>query len=115
MRGEIWRVNLDPVIGSEASKTRPAVVVGRPGTAHRAMAAGRGVIPVVPVTTAMSRVYAFQLLLPAGRTGLREDSKAQAEQLRSVDVGRLVERVGSVPADLLVDLDARIKIWLDLP
>lgn len=115
MRGEIWRVDLDPVVGSEASKTRPAIVVGRTALSHRAMALGRGVVPVVPVTTSTARVLSFQVLLPAGRTGLDEDSKAQCEQLRAVDVARLVEHVGTVPDDLMTAVDDGIRIWLDLP
>ena len=35
----------------------------------------------------MTRVYPFQVLLPAADCGLPRDSKAQAEQVRSVAVG----------------------------
>ncbi|GIG41121.1 type II toxin-antitoxin system PemK/MazF family toxin [Cellulomonas phragmiteti] len=115
MRGEIWLVNLDPVVGSEAFKTRPAVIVGRAPLAHRAMANGRGVVPVVPVTSNTERVLSFQALLPAARTGLDGDSKAQCEQLRAVDVACLVEHVGTVPDDVMVTVDAGIRVWLDLP
>ncbi|MFC8191587.1 type II toxin-antitoxin system PemK/MazF family toxin [Cellulomonas sp. NPDC057328] len=115
MRGEVWRVDLAPVVGSEAARTRPAVVVGRAALSHRAMANGRGVVPVVPVTTNTERVLSFQVLLPADRTGLEQDSKAQCEQLRAVDVARLVEHVGTVPDDLMAAVDDAIRVWLDLP
>jgi mRNA interferase MazF len=114
VRGEVWWVNLDPVVGSEANTTRPAVLVGRSAVAHRAMASGGGVVPVVPVTSNVERVYSFQLLLPADATGLDHDSKAQAEQLRSVDVRRLVSHVATVPGDLMEALDERIRFWLAL-
>ncbi|UZN02734.1 type II toxin-antitoxin system PemK/MazF family toxin [Cellulomonas sp. S1-8] len=48
------------------------------------------------------------------RTGLDEDCKAQAEQLHSVDVRRLVGRAGVVPRDLMTALDQRIRVWLNL-
>ena len=114
MRGQIWWVDLDPARGSEANKTRPAVVVGRQALAERALQRGTGVVTVVPVTGSTDRVLDFQLFLPAARTGLERDSKAQAEQLRSVDVRRLVGAAGLVPADLMSRLDDRIRLWLGL-
>ena len=42
------------------------------------------------------RIYPFQVLLPADETGLDVDSKAQAEQIRSVAVERLGKVVGSL-------------------
>lgn len=115
MRGEVWWVDLDPAQGSEADKTRTAVVVGRGVLAERARERGSGVVSVVPTTTQhLDRIFDFHLLLPAARTGLRVDCKAQAEQLRAVSVGRLVERAGRVPPDLMQDLDERIRVWLGL-
>ena len=113
-RGEIWTVNLDPVRGSEANKIRPAVVVSNDAANATAARLGRGVVTVVPVTSNVERVYPFQVLLPAPVTGLPRDSKAQAEQLRSVAVERLVERVGELPAPLLADLDQALRLHLSL-
>lgn len=50
---------------------------------------GRGVVTVVPVTSNTDRIFPFHTLLPAAVTGLRRDSKAQAEQVRSIPVERL--------------------------
>src|SRR5450759_1755655 len=90
-RGEIVTVNLDPARGAEASKTGPAVVVSNDAANATAARLGRGVVSVVPVTSNIARIYPFQVLLPAGQTGLPRDSKAQAEQIRSV----AVERIGT--------------------
>jgi mRNA interferase MazF len=49
----------------------------------------RGVVTVAPITSNVQRVFSFQVLLPAQSTGLRIDSKAQAEQVRSISVERL--------------------------
>ncbi len=68
-RGDIVIVTLDPALGSETAKTRPAVVVSNDAANATATRLGRGVITVVPVTSNVSRVYPFQVLLPAGPTG----------------------------------------------
>ena len=114
LRGDIHLINLDPVFGSEANKQRPAVVVSNDRANAAARRLGRGVVTVVPVTSNVSRVHPFQTLLPAVRTGLRRDSKAQAEQIRSVSVERVGPALGHVPADLLAQLDDAIRIQLDL-
>lgn len=113
-RGEIRVVHLEPVRGSEAGKSRPAVVVSNDAANATATRLRRGVVTVVPVTTNLDRVYPFQVLLPAGVTGLDRDSKAQAEQVRSVAVERIGSRVGTVPAKLLADLDRALRLHLGL-
>lgn len=113
-RGEIVTVSLDPARGSEVSKTRPAVIVSNDAANATATRLRRGVITVVPVTSNTRRVYPFQVLLPAVQTGLPRDSKAQAEQVRSVAVERIGERVGQVPASLITELDQALRIHLGL-
>ena len=81
------------------------------GTATRL---GRGVVTVVPVTSSTERIYPFQVLLPADLTGLRHDSKAQAEQVRSVAVERVGKRIGQLPASLMAELDQALRIHLGL-
>ena len=114
LRGEIWLVDLEPARGSEADKRRPAVLVSNDGANATASRLGRGVVTVVPVTSSTHRVYPFQVLLPAGATGLSQDSKAQAEQVRSVAVQRLGPRVGRVPPPLLAELDEALRLHLAL-
>jgi mRNA interferase MazF len=113
-RGEIRLVDLEPVRGAEADKLRPAVIVSNDGANSTAQRLGRGVITVVPVTSSTDRVYPFQVLLPAGDTGLPVDSKAQAEQVRSIAVERLGRRVGTLTAELQADLDEALRLHLAL-
>ena len=113
-RGEIWLADLDPGRGSEAEKIRPVVLVSNDGAHAAARRTGRGVVTVVPVTSNVSRVYPFQVYLPPKGTGLRTRSKAQAEQVRSIDVSRLVRRVGSLPAPVLAQVDAALRVHLSL-
>ncbi len=113
-RGEIVTVSLEPARGSEASKTRPAVVVSNDAANATATRLGRGVITVVPVTSNTARIYPFQVLLPAHQTGLRQDSKAQAEQVRSVAIERVGATVGQLSAELIAELDRAIRLHLSL-
>ncbi len=69
---------------------------------------------VVPVTSNVARVYPFQVELPARATGLRSDSRAQAEQVRSVAVQRIGPRLGRLPADLMAQLDEALRLHLAL-
>jgi mRNA interferase MazF len=113
-RGNVVWVDLDPVRGTEADKRRPAVIVSNDGANRTAERLGRGVVTVVPVSANTSRLYPFQVLLPADRCRLARDSKAQAEQVRSVAVERLGDIVGQLPPDLVEDLDAAIRLHLGL-
>lgn len=113
-RGEIRLVDLDPVRGSEASKRRPSVVVSNDRANAVAERLGRGVVTVVPVTSNVERIFPFQVLLPAGATGLRIESKAQAEQVRSVAVKRLGPALGRLPAAIMTELDNALRLHLQL-
>jgi mRNA interferase MazF len=113
-RGEIFLVNLDPVKSGEANKQRPAVVVSNDGANISAERSGQGIITVVPVTSNITRVYPFQVLLPAELTGLLADSKAQAEQVRSISIDRLGAVIGEVPHHLMEELDEALRLHLAL-
>lgn len=113
-RGDVIWVDLDPVRGSEAEKRRPAIVVSNDGANRTAQRLARGVVTVVPVTSQTSRVFSFQVLLPARSCGLPRASKAQAEQIRSVAVERVGSVTGRLPADLLAALDAAMRLHLGL-
>ncbi len=113
-RGEIRLIDLDPARGSEASERRPAVIVSNDGANATAERLGRGVITVVPVTSNVTKIYPFQVLLEASTTGLVRDSKAQAEQVRSVDVERVGPLVATLDHDLIAELDEALRLHLAL-
>jgi len=79
-----------------------------------ATCSGRGVVTIVPLTSNVARIYPFQVLLPATRTGLPVDSKAQPEQVRAVAAERVGDRVGLVPVTLMQLIDAALRLHLDL-
>jgi mRNA interferase MazF len=91
-----------------------AVVVSNDAANATANRLGRGVITVVPVTSNVVQIYPFQVLLRADQTGLGRDSKAQAEQIRSVAVERIGNRVGRLPPATMTELDEAIRVHLAL-
>ncbi len=71
-------------------------------------------VTVVPVTSNIARVFPFQVLLDKATTGLERDSKAQAEQVRSVAVERIGARIGVLDRKLLYALDDALRLHLAL-
>lgn len=108
-RGDIVLVNFDPASGSEVNKTRPAVVVSN----DRANLTSP-VLTVVPLTTNTAHVYSFQVFLAREDSGLDHDSKAQAEQVRSLDRRRIKRHIGQLTAEQMGKLDAALKLHLSL-
>ena len=101
-------------MGAEAARTRPAVIVSNDGANIGAARLGRGVVTVVPVTSNITQIHPFQVLLTAQDTGLRLDSKVQVEQLRAVAVERVGSLIGRVPFDLMVQIDNAMRLHIDL-
>ena len=96
MRGEIWEVNFNPSIGAEIQKTRPAVVMNVPEVGRLPL------VIVVPVTEWQSPFEQrpwFTKLAPTPANGLSKESGADAFQVKSLSVLRLVRRVGRITED----------------
>jgi mRNA interferase MazF len=114
LRGEIRLVDFGPALPGESARQRPAVIVSNDGANTSAARLGRGVITVAPMTTNTSRVYPFQVLVPAGESGLEYDSKVQAEQIRGVSVDRVQGVLGSIPPPLMLEVDEALRLHLAL-
>jgi len=115
IRGDIYDVDFESSKGRGANKTRPAIVVSNDFSNKAANFNARGLVVVVPVSSNTERVYPFQVLVAAGRSsGLRDESKAQVEQLRAIDVGRLRKRRGVVATSEMVAIDAALRLHLAL-
>lgn len=109
-RGDVYYANLDPGQGSETQKTRPVVIVS-----NNAANLASALVTVLPVTSNVARIYPFEVKLLAKETGLDKDSKAMAQHVRTLDKGRLgVKAAGQVPTDLMVKIDAALKLHLAL-
>lgn len=110
-RGEVWLVNLDPVVGSELRKTRPAVIVSRDSI---------GVLPVkviVPLTGWRDDFTQAAWLVPIEKdpsNGITKKSAADAIQVRSVSDERLVKRLGALPSEVMQRIGSALELALDL-
>jgi mRNA interferase MazF len=113
-RGEVRLVDFEPVLGSEANKRRPAVVVSNDRANAAVARVGRGLVTVVPLTSNVSRVLPFQVLAPSAESTLRVDSKIQCEQVRSVSSQRVSGALGALPAPIMQAVDAALRLHLDL-
>ena len=110
-RGEIYWVSLDPIIGSETGKTRPALVIQN-DLANRSSPT----VTVIPITSRFDRVYPFQVRIPAGEGGLAREGKALCEQVRTISRQRLGERIGELSAQRLREVRVALDrhLWFGL-
>ena len=110
-RGELWLVNLDPTVGSEIRKKRPAVIVSRDSI---------GILPlriIVPVTgwrAEFARAPWLVLLERNPSIGLVKRSAADALQVRSVSQERLVEKLGEIGQEDLAKIENALALVLQL-
>ena len=92
-RGEIWRVELEPVRGSEQGKTRPIVVLSEPPIGRDTI---RLCAPVMQWKPEHPRYFWCIALIPDADNGLSKQSTADAAQTRALDTVRFVSKVGTV-------------------
>ena len=87
VRGEIWGVDLDPIVGREQAGRRPALVVS-----DDALNSGpRGLVVVIPIT-GRSRGLPNHAPIAPPEGGLTKPSVIMTEQVRSVSKDRLGRR-----------------------
>jgi mRNA interferase MazF len=110
-RGEVWLISLDPTIGAEIKKTRPAVIVNDDAV---------GVLPlrvIVPITAWKDRygVAPWMVRLePDAENGLDKPSTADAFQVRSVAQERFVRRLGKLSTTAMQEITTALAVVLDI-
>jgi mRNA interferase MazF len=109
-RGDIYFANLDPTVGSEIKKTRPVLIVSN-NAANKSSTA----ISIVPLSSQITRVFPFEVFLKAAESGLSKDSKAMAQQIRTLDRLRFSSiRSGFVPPSQMLNIDNALRLHLSL-
>ena len=104
-RGDVYWVNLDPVVGTEIRKTRPAVVVSNDSCNRH----GTRVV-VLPITSNVDLLFPGEALVDVkGRAG-----RALGDRIRSIDKRRLKARVNTLTAEEMVRIDEALSITLGL-
>ena len=110
-QGEVWRVQLEPVIGSETGKTRPCVVVSRNDVGRLPV---RVVVPITDWKPAFAGYAWMTLLTSTPGNGLSKDSAADALQIRTVSLQRFQDKIGSVTQDEQEEIFASIMLCLQV-
>jgi len=98
-QGEIWLVDLEPTIGAEMNKTRPALIINNNKL---------GKLPlkiIVPITGWKEHYSVAPWMIkiePNEINGLSKISSMDCFQIRSVSQERLVEKIGEIAPDEII-------------
>ncbi|MFH1094827.1 MAG: type II toxin-antitoxin system PemK/MazF family toxin [Candidatus Micrarchaeota archaeon] len=109
-RADIVLVNLDPVVGSEQGKTRPALVIQNDiGNQNSPTTI------VAPITTKLySKEYPTNVKVGKNESGLSEDSTILLNQIRTVDRSRIVRKLSSLRGEQMAKVELAIKASLGI-
>lgn len=111
IRGEIWIINLDPTIGDEIQKTRPAVIVNNDSLGILDL---RIIAPVTGWDNRFCNKSWFVKLKPDKTNGLDKDSAVDVFQIRSVSTKRFLRKTGEVSPLELEEIENKLIAILDL-
>ncbi len=108
--GDICDMNLDPVVGSEIGKRRPALIVSNDINNEFAMT-----VTVLPITSQpAARHYPFEVVVPGGMAGLTQDSRIKADQVRTLDKRRIAGFRGQLPEAYLHQVQRALRVHLNM-
>ena len=109
-RGDIYYANLSPTVGSEMDKRRPVLIVSNDANNRAA-----STVTILPITSHVSRVYPFEVLLESKDSGLPKPSKVQAQQIRTISKQRLSGgTLGNLSEEMMQLINAAIRLHLGL-
>ena len=107
-RGEIYRADLDPVVGSEQGGVRPVVIIQNDtGNLHSPT------VIVAAITTRRKKPgLPIHVPISADESGLRQDSIVLTEQVRTLEKSRLTRRLGTLTPEAMKRLDHALGLSL---
>jgi len=109
-RGEIYYANLSPAVGSEINKRRPVLIVSNDANNRAA-----DTVTILPITSNVTRVYPFEVLINPEDSGLPKPSKVQAQQVRTISKQRIAgDTVGNLSQEVMQLVDTALKLHLKL-
>jgi mRNA interferase MazF len=108
-RGEIYYANLDPTIGSEIKKKRPVLIISNDANNNKSQT-----ITILPITSNITKVFSFEVMLEAKISGLKKDSKIQCQQIRTISKLRMDSKpIGKVSELHLKQIQSALELHLD--
>ena len=112
-RGDVYIANLDPTIGSEIKKTRPILVVSN--DIGNQFSNTLTVVPLTSTGTKNQKIRLFEALVKKSKhVNLESDSKARADQVRTIDKRRLTRALGCISINELTEVTKALRIHLAL-
>ncbi len=109
VRGEVWDVALDPVLGHEQGGKRPALVV----SVDQFNQGPSGLVIVVPITSRDRKIRSW-VAIEAGEGGCKMRSFAMCEAIRSISLERMTQRRGMVSSEIVKKVEDRLRIILGI-
>ena len=98
-QGEIWLINLDPTVGAEIKKTRPAIIVNDNALGKLPL---KIIVPITDWKESYEIAPWMTKLEPDKENRLTKISAADSFQIRSVSQERFVKQIGTVP-EIIMD------------
>ncbi len=109
-RGQIWRVNFDPVRGHEQAGRRPALIVSDDQFNY----GPAGLVILLPLTRTDRRVYSHLAIDPP-EGGVQSRSYIMCEQVRAVSKERLIDAPwGSISTATMAKVSDILAILLHI-
>lgn len=109
-RGEVYLVRLDPTLGAEIQKTRPALILQ-----NDIFNKHSPTTLIAPLTSQIKGpTHVTKVLIKAKEGGLKADSVVLLNQIRSVDKMRLVKRLSRFAPDTMARVDLGIQVIFGL-
>ncbi len=109
-RGDIFLVNLDPVVGSEQGNIRPAVIIQNES--------GNQFSPTTIIAPITSKIYSKEfptnVEITKEESGLKVDSTILANQIRTIGKKRIKRKLASLSQEVMEKLDLALRISLGL-
>ena len=110
VRSAVVTVRLDPGVGSEIRKTRPAVIVS-----NTIACRFDAVVQVVPVTNRPDRdLRPYEATVESAGSGLTKPSRLVCNQIRTISKKRIGEVIGQIDDEELAMLDVALEIQIGL-
>jgi len=95
-QGDVWRIDLEPTVGAEMRKTRPAVIVNVDALGKLPL---KIIVPVTDWKEHYSNAPWMIPIAPSAQNGLTKKSSIDCFQIRSVSETRFIQRIGDMTFD----------------
>ncbi|MDR0329993.1 MAG: type II toxin-antitoxin system PemK/MazF family toxin [Rickettsia sp.] len=105
IRGNIYWVNLDPTIGTEIQKTKPAIVIS-----NNIQNKISSRVIIIPITSNINNIFPFEVRVTVNN----KTAKALTDQIRTIDKSRLGEFIEQLNKTEIINIEKAIKVTLSL-